>query len=100
MTNKLLKGMMILKRLNTKETEAGIDLKNLEYVFASTQYAEIVNHLCQFPHKRLAWMIVAQFETNEAGEMVYDAGRSAVAFLETIQKKLHKEQMQSGIILN
>lgn len=101
MTNKLpIQGMIILKRLNTKETEAGISLKDLEYVFAAEKWTDIVNHLCKFPKNRLSWLIVAQFETNEAGELVYDAGKNAIDFLETIQKKLYHEQMKNGIILN
>nr|AKH47361.1 hypothetical protein [uncultured marine virus] len=82
------KGLVIAKRLNTKETEAGINVNDLEYIYSSDKIENIIHYLCKLPGNRLSWMIVAKFERNEAGGLDYSDGREAVHFLKAIQQHI------------
>lgn len=86
-----LKGLIILKRLNTKESERGVELEDTEYVFASEKYPDIIRKLCKFPKNRLSWLIVANFRKNEKGKLEYSEGISGLAFLEYAQKYLERQ---------
>lgn len=85
-----LKGLLIMKRLNTRETADGVDVKDTEFVFASKDYPEIIKHLVRFPRNRLSWLIVCQFEKNEAGFLEYSNGISGLDFLKNAQKHLEQ----------
>lgn len=86
-----LDGLIILKRLNTKESEFGILVENTEYVFASKKYPEIVRKLASFPMNHLSWLIVAKFKQNINGEIVYSDGISGLDFLKNAQNYLYKQ---------
>ena len=92
MINKLpLKGLIILKRLNTKETAAGVDLKDTEYVFASEKWTDIVKKLASFPANRLSWLIVAKFKQNKDSDLEYSDGISGLDFLKNAQAHLTRQ---------
>lgn len=81
-----LEGLIILKRLNTKEDVAGVSLKDIEYVFASKLYPEIIRTLARYPANRLDWLIVAKFKQTEDGQLEYSNGVSGTYFLKQAQK--------------
>jgi len=86
-----LEGLIILKRLNTKETEIGVLLEDTEYVFASKIYPDIIKKLASFPVNRLSWLIVAKFKQSETGEILYSDGISGLDFLRNAQKHLAQQ---------
>ena len=86
-----LEGLIIMKRLNTRESEIGVDLKDTEYVFASEKWAEIVKKLASFPANRLSWLIVAKFKQNKDGDLEYSCGISGLDFLKNAQKYLNRQ---------
>jgi len=83
-----LEGLIILKRLNTKESERGVDLDDTEYVFASKSWADIARKLAKFPSNRLDWLIVAKFKQNEQAELEYEDGVTGLDFLKQAQAHL------------
>lgn len=86
-----LKGLIILKRLNTRENEIGVDLKDTEYVFASGKYTDIIKKLCKFPKKKLSWLIVAIINKDAEGKLVYSNGITGLQFLQKAQAHLARQ---------
>ncbi len=89
--NMPLEGLIIMKRLNTKESERGVSLEDTEYVFASKTYPEIVKKLASFPKNRLSWLIVSKFTQNEDGNLEYSDGVSGLDFLKNAQAHLARQ---------
>ena len=93
-----LEGLIILKRLNTKEDEEGVRIEDTEYVYAAGDYRDIIRNLCKYPKNRLSWLIVAKFARNEEGELEYSDGTSALNFLAQAQNYL--AEAPRSILLN
>lgn len=88
-----VKGLIILKRLNTRESEIGVDLKDTEYVFAAKKWSEIVKKLASFPMNRLSWLVVSKFKQNEDGDLEYWDGVSGLDFMKNAQAHLSRQAL-------
>lgn len=86
-----LDGLIIMKRLNTKESERGVDLKDTEFIFAAKHYKDIIKKLCKFPKNRLSWLVVAKFTQNDEGQFEYSDGVSGPEFLKQAQNYFNKQ---------